>query len=585
MHKLLGLAPLLLGACFFQGPWDYSPKLRSNYAGLELNAMLVAGRSVQGICIERMYGLNEEYSPAFAWYRSVQLQINGPWSDGTQKNLSLVANPLEPSCFQAQDLTLKPVAGGKYQLSAVVEWDSAGTGVKNSISAQMQIPLQFGLQHQLGALVNKAADPGAAKSSTTPLASGDLMSAFNTLPDSARIKLLAKWGDTLLIYQADTVKLQSLLPQVLADADSLSKIYETRWRYSDGDTVLYLTGNLNNRPHFFLSKYDSPSLGGVLITQRLDSTGMIPENSFSAISKRFNGGLVSPRSLAFAGTVRPILSYPNQKLRGVPILDSISVLNTYLFGGRNVLYFYGVDSSYQKYVDTYVQGQQDPKNIPVFNVQGAWGYFSGAVVDSMTIHVKIPDGIQKYSYFETKADQCAPQIRAGTVVAEGWSTPYCRAFEGEYCQTVEYNERDYAQKTKLIGQYSTGKWTGYSDCKIQSVRHSLDSNWGWNDLAQKWNLGEISTEQKLQGTLLSCMDKDLNASYCSEVRDSTLAKTPNPLNKSAWNYCLDRKWPSGNLCAQIMVSYVRVGKSTARVLQDQVQKFCKAEPSNPYCKL
>lgn len=586
MRKLqLTVLCSLLSSCFFQGPWDYSPKSSGIYAGVELNAMLVAGKPVQNFCLERIYALNEEYSPAFAWYQNVDLRVQGKWQNRAQGELNFKVNPLNPSCFDAEDTSALPLAGEKYQLIAQVRWDSAGSSTLTSLSAETQIPKSFQLIHQKGALVNQAASPGV-QSQAASGSSADLQSLFAALPDSARIGLMAKWGDTLRLYSTDTLKLQSYLPLILKDADSLSRKYEQRWRYSDGDTVMYMTGNLNNRPHFYLSKYDSASLGGVLITQRLDSTGAIPENSFSAIAKRFNGGLVPPRSLAFAGTIRPILSYPNQSLRGVRILDTISVLNTYFFGGKNRFYFYGVDSSYQKYLDSYVQGQSDPKNRPQFNVQGAWGYFSGAVVDSMTVYVKIPAGIQQYSYFETKADQCAPQKMGGQVVAEGWSTAYCRAFEPEYCQTVSYNERNYAQSTSKIGQYSTGKWEGYSDCKVQSVRASVLQNLEPLTLASQNQLGDVDSASRAKGLMLACLELGFAPEICKDSRSQSLGVQKSDLLQLAWDYCLDRKWKdSAQICPEIMVSYVRVGKSTAQVLKDQVSQFCTQNSQNPYCKL
>lgn len=523
MNRFLVSASLLVSSCWFQGPWDYTTSGVEPFRGIEANATLVADQKVRQICFERMMGLDEEYTPAYAWYQKADVKITGQWSNGQQLTLNLVPNSNKPSCFETVggDELIFPAKGETYQLSAVFEWDSAGTDVKTNLSASATIPKDFGLIHQNGALA---------------------------IASASRV--------------------------------AVDKPFFT---YSDGDTVRYLINEENTLSHKFITRYDSATVAGVLITQRLDTTANIPANRFSEIAARFNGGVVPASSLSYDGSIRQLLDYSNQSLNGSKVLDSISFPNTYFFGGRNRLYFYAHDSNYTNYVNTYVGGQDDPKIRPRFNIRGGWGFFAGMVVDSIDVHVEIPSKIQQYSFFEAFAAGCGPGRQQG-VETPGWDKASCRLFERRYCEVVNYDEDKYAAETKLLGQAKG--WEGYSTCQKEVVQASLQQGLAWDALALQLGLAAPKDKDRIKGEMLYCLDRNFKPSLCQASLDSVLNRTKTSLNEMAWNYCLDRQWrDSTGLCPRIMVSYVRIGASQSPLLKQQSATYCKNTPSDPFCGL
>jgi hypothetical protein len=578
---LVLLAALSFTSCWIQGPWDYSPSNEAPFQGLDVNAYLIADRPVTDICIERMHTLEEEYTPAFAWYSTAQVEIQGKWSDGTTRALTLSPNPEKPSCFRAgmADMALYPVRGEQYQFAAKMAWDSAGTTVTTALSATTRVPKEFTIVKDSGASANIAAYPLGESIGDDPLA------FFNTLDTIGQNKFLDRWGDQLEAVASDSAKLEKFIADsgqaVLAYAQDLLQEHGKKFKYSSGDTVYYLTGTLNNLSHSYKSIYDSSTIGIVLVSHKIDTTSFIPENSFSEITKRFTGGVVPPSSLAFRGDTRRVLSYPNQFLRGVNVINPLQVLNTYFFGGLNKLYFTAFDSNYRRYVETYIDDGQDPRVKKRFNIQGGWGFFTGGVTDSFELVVKLPPTIpgqtplQFYSNFETRAHRCSEA---------GWSKDEnCRRFRLTYCETIGFDEEKYrAANSETFGNYKG--YEKYSTCGSEIAYKAFMEGQASGTWAQSQSLTAPSAQEDTLGMAWACLQKGMSQNECKFLESKFTAKTLNPVINWSYDWCKDRNWrDSAGSCSQILVSYVRVGQSKSPVLKQQADQFCRQNSNNAFC--
>lgn len=57
----------VLQSCL-QGPWDYKPRHPQEYYGVWVSAYVISHRPIDQVCFERMLGLTEESTEAFAFF-------------------------------------------------------------------------------------------------------------------------------------------------------------------------------------------------------------------------------------------------------------------------------------------------------------------------------------------------------------------------------------------------------------------------------------------------------------------------------------------------------------------------------------
>jgi hypothetical protein len=79
-------------------------------------------------------------------------------------------------------------------------------------------------------------------------------------------------------------------------------------------------------------------------------------------------------------------AYPGGTLAYWP--DTVQIKNLDIgYTGLNVFYAFAMDTSYA----AFARGQSSTTNVPAYsNIQGGYGYFSGAAVDSLSIYVQSP---------------------------------------------------------------------------------------------------------------------------------------------------------------------------------------------------
>jgi hypothetical protein len=387
-HKLSVPLLLLLGSCS-TGPWNTQPGGSApSLPRLVASNLLVAGRPYDTLWLERtlpLNGLSYDSTRSFvdtvrSWVRIIRL--TGPGSPDTvpyhlAPPLAVVWLPSKP-----QDSALH---GEQYRLEARIVWDSSsdwGTGGAapawkvTQLLATTYTPKVFSqgpaLQAPIEALFPSLAASGFASFRT--------WAAGNTQPvqDS-----LARWNVTA------------------ATLDSVGKGLPVFRTIHSGDTVWYIRSSeqvsaadgtairRSDRAILAPQVLDLSVFGGELGLQRFDSTRA---RILDPITQAFNASS-GRKTIDSANYYQPgqwrSLPFTAADAGGVAYWPDFVQLKNLDIGytGLNVFYSFAVDTLYA----AYQRGQSTSTNISAYtNIQGGYGYFTGAAADSVRIFVQSP---------------------------------------------------------------------------------------------------------------------------------------------------------------------------------------------------
>ena len=479
---------LLVTGCILPGPWDYSPRDKPAFRGILASVYAVADRPVANACFERLLTLDEGYTAAFSFYDSATVGIEGRFSTGGQ-TLVLQRDSITPNCFTG-NASVHFLRGETYNLTARFVWDSAGTRVVSMLRATARIPTSFRVS-------DTAAAPRVAKQG---------LAFFQTVDTNSEK------------YQTDLI------------------------HYLRGDTLFYIGGNsrLNNLSHYFHSER-SDDVNGVLVTQRYDTTilGGRPVTSFDLLFG------IKPDSGQFyyPGDHRRLILDPSTiSQSGYNVLDSIGVVNAWLWAGPNRLYFYGVEKAYTDYNFSNVNDpgggpvDQNPKITPLTNVSGGRGFFAGMIVDSFDLFIKTDSMTKVYSYPATRAHVCRN---------DGWfESRDCAGWYREYC-------------------HDNGEVP--SDCQLDVVYTCLE-----NTTPTSGSCGILADDSSmyLEATRRYCIDHDypINVPDCAAVKHECETGSPgNGCQLILWKKCDLDYWKPA-VCTEGRKSYCSVYGDTQREL-------------------
>jgi hypothetical protein len=523
-------------------------------------AYVLAGRPLEQVCFERVLGLNEEHTQAFAWYDSADVRISGPFS-GQSRVVALSPDPGAPDCFKG-DTALRAERGGEYALEARFVWDSAGARARSVLTGTAHVPALFSIH-------DSAAAPGIARSGGVP---GNILdTAFLAhLPPEVQIPFFARYGDTLgkLQRRNDSAGLRAY---VARNGEAMRELLlrliqqEKPFIYAKGDSVFYLNGDLNTLSHLFSSDR-SPDVGAVLVTQRFDPQGGRPETAFdSPLGLKPDSG-----QYYFPGDIRRLILYPEARnSAGREVLDSIGVVNTWFLSGPNRLYFYGFERAYYEFhaTATQVQGgggpqDGDPRVKPRYNVKGGAGIFAGGVPDSFDVFIKTDPLTQVYSL---------PAVHAHACRKLGWQDSRdCREFYPEYCR---------AQGWKPF------------ECGADAVRLCLDTA-AAKDTALGTTCDSIAapaakadTDVAAFGQRLHCIEKGFPGEKACETPRAECLETPgaNACKQVLWDYCLDHLWKP-DACGPGLASYCHDRPRQSETLCRHADAWCADHQDSPSCK-
>jgi hypothetical protein len=579
--KILFLSVLFVLGCL-QGPWEYDNEEKPTYRGIHVNAYVIADQAVDNVCFEKINELDEFYTAAFPFYQQATITIQGKSSKNSSTEHVLEALTSRPNCFANSGLV--PVLGESYNLTAVLTWDSNGRVVTSTLQSSTKIPDMFSI-HDSARVSSWALNAGGDE-----VVSQDFLSLYTSLPLEAQEGLADLYGDTLLALQ-DTTELENWYFQnsksIRITIDSLLVLYDEKIHFKDGDSVYYLTGARNTQSQYY-SANASEDVGGVLITHKFSPYGIVPTNPFAEIG----GFKVTIEEMYFSGQTRRLINYPKVQDSEYSLLDSMGVVNTWLIGGKNTLYFYGMDKAYLDYTETYVQQNNQPASAKLFNIKGGQGVFSGGVLDSFDVYIKVPKATVQFSYFESHAAFCKE---------EDWNNEDCREWSLEYCKEVAFDDKKAAEENLYFMKNG-----GYKSCAAELLILALREDYTPDTLETLLKAQEQVTIDSKDYSLFTdlnidaldfakkshCIQTGFEEAYCQEYQDyceegntkfigGKTGKEYCQLDQ--WNYCIDNKWAKPS-CDWALVTYCNSQNVKSEILCNQASKFCNENPDHKVCR-
>ncbi|MBF0429956.1 MAG: hypothetical protein HQK83_01655 [Fibrobacteria bacterium] len=435
--------------CLIQGPWDYTPDNPPEHRGLWVSGYVIAGKPITNICVEKILPLDEEYTDAFSFYKSAEVTISGKIS-GNQRNITLTQHPEERNCFVGANDEL-PEKGESYELVGSITWDSAGQTITTRFSSTAQIPQNFQVRKTARApvqahtgMIDTAGNFDAVE---TGISGKSIEQLLANLSEEGQKIFEETYQDTILqlISSGDSVGLNTV--SALAFTELAPYIQNPLLEYDNGDSLFFLTGDLYFLSHYFSSER-SDDVGGAFIS-----------HNYSEVTGSFDNGLgpflgiFEPDTADYRieGTKRRMFMYPNLENDEWSLLDSMAVFNAFLYQGKNRLFFYGFEQAYVDYMETVVDGNGDPKIKPMFNVTGASGVFSGAVVDSFDVFIKGDTKTAVYTRLASMVANCKEENGGHMQSRTPWhEDKECRDYYPIYCDSIGWNDKNCAKD--LIGE-------------------------------------------------------------------------------------------------------------------------------------
>ncbi len=547
--SLGGILGVLLMAGCLQGPWDYVPQKPEIHRGLFLTAYAVADRPLEQVCIERLFGLNEESTQAFPFYENAQVEVEGNFGGGPEV-LPLTPVPYLPNCFQGRGDALVQ-RGETYELRARIVWDSAGESTESRIRARAQVPTRFSVERTA-----EAPAPAFAGGAVLDFLDPNFLEA---LPENVRNQLLAEFGQEIIPIMNDSAAMVEYLekngPRLLKRTIEL--LGQNTLPFDAGDTLRYLDqGTASLLSHYYRSDR-SEDVGGVLITQPYDIGLSRGVNSFSSLF-----GEPDTSVFFLAGNIRRLIFYPDiGGPDGWRILDRMGVVNAWYFIGPNRLYFYGIEPAYAKYMQTAVEGEEDSRVAPAYNALEGKGIFVGAVKDSFDLHIAADSASKVYPMTLARDAFCRES---------GWlSNSVCRSRYAEYC--FEQN------------------WQG-DECRMAAVTECLAPTRESSVVDNLCSDGAprviIPTDIREAAIRRYCVANDFptGEASCAEWKNRCHdEKGRNGCKETLWEFCLDNAWIPDQ-CRLGLVSYCFDRTVDSPVICREARKICAESPEENLCR-
>lgn len=403
---LAALAVLLslgLGGC--NGPWNMEPEEGPLEPRIWVSMLLVADRPLDTLWMERPLLLARKADPADAFVdpAASRVAVVDPAAGDTLRFRPAAGRA---AAWVAEDTAYRVKRGVRYVLDARLRWNAskdfpAGADWKDeTLAAETLVPAAYSLDSVVQVPV-EAFHPSlsvglpkatAARARTDAAYRKSVYDSLNSLPGAPSLAARGVGEEDFAAYLEGRAVFRPM-----GREDTLYSIF-------DDAPVTDYSGSVQRRyslPFLFTQNIDKRDFGGVILSQRFDSTrARIRDPLGKGIEDALGIGLDSARQYQ-RGNVRPMLivgSYYSD-LEGYP--DTLRLTNLlWSYTGRNVMRAYSVDPLYYEYYKGLVQsgtdgggglggGSSRPQNVLRHtNVRNGDGYFSGAVADSFAIHIK-----------------------------------------------------------------------------------------------------------------------------------------------------------------------------------------------------
>jgi hypothetical protein len=183
-------------------------------------------------------------------------------------------------------------------------------------------------------------------------------------------------------------------------------------QYGEKDTVLYLPPPMDMKSHYFIPDpdYSNEDIGGTLVSMVYGDTSELywGENSMDKIIEQFDPeGSDTARHAQF-GDRRLLYTATNMQIANSnKDIDSIPIIGLRMPAIGNIkLLFYATTREYIEYRTSFLQGSNDSRIKPIYNIEGGAGIFAGMLVDTFEVNFKTSQDVKKYSYTEAQESYC-----------------------------------------------------------------------------------------------------------------------------------------------------------------------------------
>jgi hypothetical protein len=239
-------------------------------------------------------------------------------------------------------------------------------------------------------------------------------------------------------------------------------------------------------------------------------------------------------------------------------LDSIYIVSFQIPLDSVTFFFYGTDQAYVDFENTTLASAEDPRILPVTNVKGGQGFFSGMAVDTVHFYMGwAPDNAVEF-YAAKGISDCRDT---------SWSTKACRTYLYTFCADSNYVA---------------------SECYAPAVKVALEEGMVWDSLLPREIDSVAKQEAYGDGMKRYCIANNFpkTQSGCSlNYTDCQVNELLNSCKEVLWSWCADQGWPleDSPQCGTALVSRYRLKNVKSDVLKQVVNTWCEENKNDPQC--
>lgn len=495
IFKKWALAVSFLLVSCLQGPWEYYPEEREAYRGIYTIGQVVAGTAPE-ICFTPLLALDEAMASDFAFYDSAYVEVNGLYESLGERTAVLNPLPERPNCFTpSNEDSYRAVSGEAYTMNAVFVWDSLGDRITSRYSAEAKVPLTFSIEQFFA-----------------PLGKGEYLDIIDSFKVKTPVVSFLEYPDDVDNYK------------FVSDYDESVRGVLTTLRYDNE--------NGGESPYTSMTKYVSDIFGS--------DSGTLPIKLYSPFD-----------------TIARKTFTENMKIGGIKFLDTLTMLNASLPLGKMTIRFYATDQAYVDYINTIVNGNEDPRIVPISNIKNGMGVFSGMIEEDFTWVV---DGFY-YKYPDIKFQLCREN---------DWDITECRLSIHSICADSLYLPPEcYAPGVQKAFENEESSWSHFLPDTIP--------------LKEK----NIAYEDGLKRYCISSNFENTDLANCDDYKQRIqLESSANKYKELLWQWCADRHWDyeTYSQCGTGLVSRYRLEKQKSKVLERVIRHWCNLHTDDAQCE-
>jgi len=256
-------------------------------------------------------------------------------------------------------------------------------------------------------------------------------------------------------------------------------------QFSREDTIEYLPPPMDMKSIYFIPEYSNEDIGGALVSMVYGNVDELywGENSVDQLMGQFDPEANDTARHAEFGDRQLLYTAENAQISSFKKeIDSIPIMGLRLPAIGNIKFlFYATTREYIDYRSTFLNGSDDPRIKPIYNIDGGAGIFAGMLVDTFEVNFKTLPGVKTYSYAEAQKSYCMQKDEEYDV--ENWKThSRCLEFwegtptkdymsdllswcEMQYFPIDDYPDCGYA----MVYYYNSGKYSPVLEREVKKL--------------------------------------------------------------------------------------------------------------------